>query len=132
MASQCQRAAMDGRLGIGNCWLGGGEAPAEFAQSSCGCPWIPGSAQGQAGQWGWSSLGQWQVSLPWQGWHWLGFKVLPTQTILGFWDCYKCTVVLALRTFHHCYGWMVMLVFFMFINVRKAAPRFCNVMLENG
>ena len=22
-----------------------------------------------------SSLGQWKVSLPWQGWHWMGFEV---------------------------------------------------------
>lgn len=23
---------------------------------------------------------------PWQGWDWLGLKVLPPQTSLGFWD----------------------------------------------
>ncbi|XP_063271618.1 P2X purinoceptor 6 isoform X2 [Prinia subflava] len=28
----------------------GGQALAQGAQSSCGCPWIPGNAQGQAGQ----------------------------------------------------------------------------------
>ena len=33
----------------------GGEALAQAAQSSCGCP-IPGSAQGQAG-WGWEQPG---------------------------------------------------------------------------
>ncbi|RMC11794.1 hypothetical protein DUI87_11920 [Hirundo rustica rustica] len=46
VASQCQRAGMDGY------WEGivpweGGQALAQGAQSSCGCPWIPGSAQGQ-------------------------------------------------------------------------------------
>ena len=28
----------------------GGEALAQGAQRSCGCPWIPGSVQGQVGQ----------------------------------------------------------------------------------
>ncbi|RLV84247.1 hypothetical protein DV515_00016307 [Chloebia gouldiae] len=32
------------------------ESPGTGAQSSCGCPWIPGSAQGQAGQ-GWEQPG---------------------------------------------------------------------------
>ncbi|NWW61118.1 PR40A factor, partial [Ifrita kowaldi] len=30
----------------------GDEALAQGAQSSCGCPWIPGSVQGQVGHWG--------------------------------------------------------------------------------
>ena len=30
----------------------GGQALAQGAQSSWGCPWIPGSAQDQAGHWG--------------------------------------------------------------------------------
>ena len=49
---------------------------------SCGCPWIPGGAQGQVGHWVWSSLGQWKVSLPWQGVTRLSPKSLPMQTIL--------------------------------------------------
>uniref|UniRef100_A0A8D2N616 Janus kinase and microtubule interacting protein 3 n=1 Tax=Zonotrichia albicollis TaxID=44394 RepID=A0A8D2N616_ZONAL len=37
-------AGMDGRLlGIGNCSLAGWAGPGTGAQSSCGCPWIPGS-----------------------------------------------------------------------------------------
>uniref|UniRef100_A0A8C0VIC4 Uncharacterized protein n=1 Tax=Cyanistes caeruleus TaxID=156563 RepID=A0A8C0VIC4_CYACU len=36
----------------------GGQALAQGAQSSWGCPWIPGSAQGQAGHWGWEQPGQ--------------------------------------------------------------------------
>ncbi|NWH83906.1 TYW1 synthase, partial [Aegithalos caudatus] len=32
--------------------LGGWADLAQGAQSSCGCPWIPGSAQGQVGHWG--------------------------------------------------------------------------------
>ena len=52
----------------------GGQALAQGAQSSCGCPWIPGNAQGQAGHWGWEHLGHWEVSL---GWHWVGFRILP-------------------------------------------------------
>uniref|UniRef100_A0A8U7P5R5 Myosin heavy chain 10 n=1 Tax=Corvus moneduloides TaxID=1196302 RepID=A0A8U7P5R5_CORMO len=32
-------------------------ALAQGAQSSWGCPWIPGSAQGQAGHWGWEQPG---------------------------------------------------------------------------
>ena len=35
----------------------GGQALAQDAQSSCGCPWIPGSAQGQVGHWGWEQPG---------------------------------------------------------------------------
>uniref|UniRef100_H0ZK38 Purinergic receptor P2X 6 n=1 Tax=Taeniopygia guttata TaxID=59729 RepID=H0ZK38_TAEGU len=31
-----------------------------------------------------SSLGQWKVSLPWQGWSGRALRSLPTQTILGF------------------------------------------------
>uniref|UniRef100_A0A8C5U9L8 Uncharacterized protein n=1 Tax=Malurus cyaneus samueli TaxID=2593467 RepID=A0A8C5U9L8_9PASS len=42
----------------------GEEALVQGAQSSCGCPWIPGSVQGQAGHGAWSTLGQWKVSLP--------------------------------------------------------------------
>lgn len=36
---------------------------------------IPGSAPGQAGHW--EQLGQWGVSLPWQGWRWVMFEVPP-------------------------------------------------------
>uniref|UniRef100_A0A8D2MXP8 Tektin n=1 Tax=Zonotrichia albicollis TaxID=44394 RepID=A0A8D2MXP8_ZONAL len=63
----------------------GGQALAQGSQNSWGCPWIPGSAQGQAGHWGWSSLGQWELSLPWQGWHWMGFNVPSNPNHLGFW-----------------------------------------------
>ena len=43
------------------CWEGivpceGGKTLAQGAQSSSGCPWIPGSVQGQAGQ-GWEQPG---------------------------------------------------------------------------
>ena len=72
--SQCHRAGLAGILGR-NCSLAGWAGLAQGAQSSCGCPWIPGSGQGQAGHWGWSNLGQWEVSLPWQGWHWMRFSV---------------------------------------------------------
>ncbi|RMC01234.1 hypothetical protein DUI87_22183 [Hirundo rustica rustica] len=51
MASQCQRAGMDG-CGQGIVPCEGGQALAQGAQRSCGCPWIPGSVQGQAGHWG--------------------------------------------------------------------------------
>ncbi|XP_063249361.1 protein SON isoform X2 [Prinia subflava] len=56
----------------------GGQALAQGAQSSCGCPWIPGSVPGQAGHLGLSSLGQWKVPLPRQGWPWMGCKVPPS------------------------------------------------------
>ncbi|XP_059715124.1 uncharacterized protein LOC132333743 isoform X1 [Haemorhous mexicanus] len=49
MALGWRRAELDGY------WKGtlpceGGQALAQSAQRSCGCPWIPGSAQGQVGQ----------------------------------------------------------------------------------
>ena len=34
----------------------GGEALAQVAQRSCGCPWLPGSVQGQVG-WGFGQPG---------------------------------------------------------------------------
>lgn len=43
---------------------------------------VPKARLGRAG----GSLGQGKVSLPWQGWHWMSFKVPPTQTVLGFCD----------------------------------------------
>ena len=47
----------------------GGEALAQVAQRSCGCP-LPGRVQGQ--------VGRWEVSLPMaEGWDWMGFKVPP-------------------------------------------------------
>ena len=55
-----------------------------FAQRSCDCPWIPGSAQGQVGHWGLEQPGTVE------GVHahvWMSFKVLPNPNhsgILGF------------------------------------------------
>ncbi|NXF26951.1 SHAN3 protein, partial [Rhodinocichla rosea] len=76
--SHCQRAGMDGILAMRNSWLGWN------CQSSWGCPCIPGGAQGQAGHWGWSSLGSWEVS---RCWKWMGWEVLPTQTTPGLGNC---------------------------------------------
>ncbi|KAF4798361.1 hypothetical protein TURU_064691 [Turdus rufiventris] len=59
----------------------GGEGLAEGAQSSWGCPWIPGMSKARVDIGTGNSLGQWEVSLPWQGgmgWdQWDG---------MGFWD----------------------------------------------
>uniref|UniRef100_A0A8C5NN47 acetyl-CoA C-acyltransferase n=1 Tax=Junco hyemalis TaxID=40217 RepID=A0A8C5NN47_JUNHY len=46
--SQCQRAGLDGILGMRNCSLAGWAGPGTAVA-------IPGSAQGQAGHWGWNS-----------------------------------------------------------------------------
>ena len=45
----------DWELGIAG-WEGG-QGLGWNCQSSWGCPWIPGSAQGQAGHWGWEQPG---------------------------------------------------------------------------
>lgn len=49
------------------------QALAQGAQISCGGPWIPGSMPGQAGR-------DWEVSVPWQGWHCGVPKVPRTRT----------------------------------------------------
>ena len=53
----------------------GGEAMAQGAQSSCGCPWIPGSVQGQAGQ-GLEQPGivEGVPAHDW-GWNWMFFNI---------------------------------------------------------
>uniref|UniRef100_A0A8C0V6J1 SON DNA and RNA binding protein n=2 Tax=Cyanistes caeruleus TaxID=156563 RepID=A0A8C0V6J1_CYACU len=72
--------------GRGQGWMGswagivpwqGGQGLGWNCQSSWGCPWIPGSAQGRAGHWGWEQLGQRAVSLPRLGWAGMNFKVPP-------------------------------------------------------
>ena len=53
----------------------GGEALAQVAQRSRGCPWLPGSVQGQVG-WDFGQPGLVEgVPAHGRGWNWMGFKV---------------------------------------------------------
>ena len=56
----------------------GGETQAQVAQKSCGCPWIPGSVQGQAGR----GLGQPGIAHGGGVGTELCLRFLPTQAIL--------------------------------------------------
>ncbi|RMC06135.1 hypothetical protein DUI87_15565 [Hirundo rustica rustica] len=62
----------------------GGEELEWNSQISCGCPWIPGSAQGQVGHWGLEQPGTVEgVPDPVSPWNWMMFKV-PFQNPVSF------------------------------------------------
>ena len=62
----------------------GGQALAQGAQRSCGCPWIPGSVQGQVGHWGLQQPGTVE-DIPAHGRGGTGWALrsFPPQTILS-------------------------------------------------
>lgn len=79
-----------------------GNVPSALSMShSLECPW---NVPGQVGPWGWSSLAQCQVSLPWQGWVGMGSRSLQNPSgVRGPWwnlgDAFSRGLSLALRAF---------------------------------
>ena len=72
MASQCQRAGLDGRLGR-NCSLGG--VGVEFPRAAGAAPGSLAVPKARLDIGAWSSLGQWEVSLPMAEVELMSFKV---------------------------------------------------------